>query len=161
MFVAELTLKPIRTVLLIFVSLEIRRACALMLTNITDELLLLHVDIGDVFVPDSGGSETFGALWAFVRAVAAVAPGMSLHPMGITMSSDAAANPSTICFFLDAMCYFKMLVHFVTKTKDLPAGFSVLASPLTGTRYSGVSSSIYQGGLQFGIFSSDSIGRND
>jgi len=85
--VAELALKSFGFMRVIFMSLQISRACALMRADIARKHLPLQVEIGEMLVPNVGGSETLRASWTFVWSVSAVTPSVTLNAVGIFMWS--------------------------------------------------------------------------
>ena len=117
--IAELALKSLGTVLVVFVPLQVGSAGALVRTHVTRKRLLTHMNVCDVLVADTGSCKTLVAGRAFVRAIPTVAPCVTLDTAGKSVwrrgqGTDTTSHPATEDFALDPMRGLEMLVHILT-----------------------------------------------
>lgn len=133
--VAELTLESFRAVFIILVSLQIRGAGTLMAADIAAERFCFEMDVREVFVSDVGSGKAFKAGRTFVRPIAAMAPGMALDTVGISVwmrshGIDRTADPSAEDIVLRVVGLPKVLMHIVTEFEALTAWDPSFVSPL-------------------------------
>ena len=133
--VAEFALKPFSPMFVVFVSLQIGGTGTLMTADIAAERLRLEMYVREVFVSDIGSGKAFKAGRTFVRSIAAMAPGVPLNAVGISMWMRAhgihrTADPSTKDIVLGIVGLPKMLMHIITKFEGLAAGDPSSVSPL-------------------------------
>ena len=92
------------------------------------------MDVGEVFVPDIGGGEAFEAGRAFVRSIAAMAPGMTLNAIGVSMrvrpkSVDGTPHPSAKDLAFRTVGFTEVFVHLITRLEASSARDASFVSP--------------------------------
>jgi hypothetical protein len=104
--IAELALKSFAFMRVIFVSLQVSGACALMRADVARKHLSLQVEICKMLVPNVGGSESFRTGRTFVWTVSTMTPSVTLNAGGILVWSWAqnaktTSKPTTEDFTID------------------------------------------------------------